>query len=111
MLEDSKETPRPIEEQRREAVKGIPGMSPEAAQKILEGYGYKKDSWVIFTEQGLGSHYLRAIANIATGDKPRVLDNVYQEMFPNEVHGPIRKENKKTAFVEKKQNLNTKLGK
>lgn len=64
------------------------GISPEDAGKRLERLGYKKQDWVIFTEQELGSHYLRALASIAEGNQPRKLEDVYEELFPGEHRGP-----------------------
>lgn len=81
------QTPKSLEDARAESVKGI-GMNPEEARKRLEDLGYKEEDWTKITEQGLGSHYMRALAHIAKGSEPKDLGDVFRELFPEEHHGP-----------------------
>lgn len=102
MDRQEEQTPKP-NVNATEALKII-GITPEEAQKRLEGLGYAEKDWVIFTEQGLGSHWLRALAYIAKGSEPRKIEDVYEELFPGEHRGPFPKE--KVQTPNRLENIN-----
>ncbi len=105
MAEDISEKGKSLEEQRRESVKKTPGINPEQARERLIGLGYQPHMWKIFEEQDLGSHFVRALIHIAQGSESRILDDVYQELYP-EHPLPGNQLNPKPQIPERKEKIN-----
>ena len=66
--------------------------SPEKAAEMLRSMGIEDKYWKEIAASGLQNHINRALIHIALGSEPRDVNEVIDELFPNDPHGPQRKE-------------------
>jgi hypothetical protein len=68
-------------------------FTPEKAADFLRKLGYPDEYWQDMLDTGLSNHWNRVMARIALDNMPMDVNVVSDEMFGNEEHGPMRKEN------------------
>ncbi|MBU1000232.1 hypothetical protein KKE78_02450 [Patescibacteria group bacterium] len=69
-------------------------ISPSQARNSLESMGFSDNHWDRVMAEGfngvrLGSHEVRALITIATGNEPQVLGDVYNQMRESDGEGPV----------------------
>ncbi len=106
MSGESGEVSEKLERQRRDSVKGIPGIDPETAGKRLEALGYERQVWNSLVQQNMGSHFIRALFHIAQGSEARRLEDVYEELYPDHAPPGNREIGTKIFSISLKKNEN-----
>ncbi len=61
-------------------------VTPEAAREKLVALGYTKDTWELMMQNTSGSHYTRALVEIAKRPTATDINEVYNELFPEKEH-------------------------
>lgn len=77
-------------------------ITPEQARDMLRGLGIRDEDWQEIVNSGLHNHTNRALIHIASGSEPKDVDQVFDELFPDDEHGPRRKEvlNEQLNYIE-----------